>query len=341
MSQPIEVAKDGTITVPSFKLPLSAALSGEAAAFLANALQASGGINLANLDTLESEAAYQAAVDAFRAGLNKMFAEPLAAELLDAFPVEREQHCLGGVQVEEFRPVGAWDKERVLINLHGGAFYSGAVHVARIESIPMANLGRFRVISVDYRQGYEHKYPAASEDVAAVYEALLGSYAPEQIGIYGGSAGGTLTLQATAWILKQDLPAPGAIGVFGSGASGSGDGSYFAAIGSAQVPPTPSVRGSRYGYLSEADPNDPLLNINAAVTAFRAKFPPCLLITGTRAFDLSPAIATHRAFCQAGVDASLHVFDGLGHCFYYNARLPEAADAYQTMVRFFQSRLAK
>jgi acetyl esterase/lipase len=42
---------------------------------------------------------------------------------------------------------------------------------------------------------------------------------------------------------------------------------------------------------------------------------------------------------QAGVDASLHVFDGLGHCFYYDATAPEGADAYQTMIRFFTKHL--
>ena len=72
---------------------------------------------------------------------------------------------------------------------------------------------------------------------------------------------------------------------------------------------------------------------------FRAKFPPTLLITGTRAFDMSPAIATHRALVQADVDASLHVFDGLAHCFYYEATSPEGADANQTIVRFFKRHL--
>jgi monoterpene epsilon-lactone hydrolase len=272
-----------------------------------------------------------------------MFARPLAEKLLAAFPVDIRPGRIGGVPVEEFTPQGERDADRVLINLHGGAFYSGAVHVARIESIPMCSRSRMRVVSVDYRQGYEHKHPAASEDVMAVYAELLKTYPAPHIGIYGGSAGGALTLQAVAMILAEGLPAPGAIGVFGAGAGGSGDGNYFAAIGTAQPPPVDvfgAIRGSKFGYLSEARRDDPLVNLLHAEESFRARFPPCLLITATRAFDLSPAIATHRALCQAGADASLHVFDGLGHCFYYDATLPEGADAYQTMVRFFRQRLA-
>lgn len=94
------------------------------------------------------------------------------------------------------------------------------------------------------------------------------------------------------------------------------------------------------GYFSEASEDDPLVNPIVAPEAFRARFPPTLLITGTRAFDMSRAIATHRALVQAGVEASLHVFDGQGHCFYYAASSPEGADANQTMVRFFRRHLA-
>jgi acetyl esterase/lipase len=207
----------------------------------------------------------------------------------------------------------------------------------------MANLGKFRVVSVNYRQGYEHKFPAASEDVAAVYAALLKSYAPGRIGIYGGSAGGVLTAQATAWILEHGLPAPGAIGIFGAGTGGHGDSDYFAAVGVGQSPPQrilESLTSGSVGYFSRASDDDHLVNPIVAPEAFRAKFPPTLLVTGTRAFDMSPAIATHRALVQAGVDAQLHVFDGVGHCFYYDAAAPEGADAYRTIIRFFRKHLS-
>ena len=341
---PITIDADGTITVPSFRLPLSTALSPEASAYMAQLLGARPSAEFVNFKAIQSEAAFRAAVDAFRAALDEGVAEPLAQELLAAFPVDMKPARIGGVAVEEFMRQGERDDDRVLINLHGGAFYSGATYVGRIESIPLCHLGRLRVISVDYRQGYEHKYPAASEDVMAVYEALLRSYPPSSIGIYGGSAGGIVTLQATAWILAHGLPAPGAIGVFGAGAFASGDGSYFAAIGSAQHPPMnpiPSLRIGKFGYFSDARFDDPLLDPTIAEEAFRAKFPPSLLITGTRAFDLSPALATHRALSQAGAEASLHVFDGLGHCFYYQAGLPEGRDAYRTMVRFFRKHLGR
>jgi epsilon-lactone hydrolase len=338
------VSTDGTISVPSFSLPLSAALSLQGAESQTRALtNAAGGLGLANFDLLDSEEDYRTTVNVFRARLDTKFAKPLADKLLAQYPVEIKPGRMGGVAVEEFARAGEHDKDRVLINLHGGAFYSGAHYVARVEAIPVAHIGGVRVVSVDYRQGYEHRFPAATEDVVAVFAELLKSYPADRIGIYGSSAGGILTLQTTASILDRGMPAPGGIGVFSSGGDAAGDGDYFSAIGTAQRPPISvmSLRGSKFGYFANADPGDRLVNPILADRDFRAKFPPCLLITGTRAFDLSPAIATHRALRQAGVEADLHVFDGVGHCFYYHTTTPESLDAYETVACFFRKHLSK
>ena len=302
-------------------------------------------ISLPTPDGIESEDDFRAYVNQFRAAIDNQYIVPLSERLAQAFPVKVRHGKISGVPVEEFSPLEGNSDKRVLINLHGGGFFSGAVTVGRVESIPMAYLGKFRVISVDYRQGYEHTYPAASEDVEAVYRELLRDYASANIGIYGGSAGGMLTAQAIAWIIEKGLPAPGVAGVFSSGAgSGGGDGTFFSRIGTAEPPLQAEFarsfsRSTRFGYFSSVMPRDYLANPVDAPVELLSKFPPTLLITATRAFDLSPAIAFHRALSRAGAEASLHVFDGLGHCFYYNAFLPEADDAYHSVIRFFEERL--
>lgn len=337
----LETTSLGAIAVPPFTLPLSAALSPAAAKAQAAALQQ---VNmLPNFAAAEDEAQFRAMVDLFRAGLNEGFLKPTLARMAAEFRVQMQGDILGGVSVEEFTPLSGLDEERVLINLHGGLFISGAVLGGRLEAFPIAHFGKFRVISVDYRQGYEHRYPAASQDVEAVYRALLQRYPAERIGIYGSSAGGVLTAQATAWLLNQGLPAPGAIGILGAGTGGLGDSAYFAAIGSGRQPAMPlmgDLNEMKYGYFAGADPQDKCVRLQAAPVEFRAKFPPSLFVTGTRAFDLSPTISTHRALCQAGVQAELHVFDGLGHCFFADPWLPESADVNATIIRFFRKYLS-
>jgi acetyl esterase/lipase len=341
-SYELEVDPDGTIHVPAFSLPPSAALSAHSRATIAAQMARQPRARIPTAEMCASEEEFKALVDTFRTELDASFSQ-LTPRLLADFPATITPGTIAGVPVEEFAPEGGADPERVLINLHGGAFCSGAVHIGRIESIPLVHRGDFRIVSVNYRQGYEHKFPAASEDICAVYGALLKDYAPSQIGIYGGSAGGVLTSQATAWILKHGLPAPGAIGIFGAGTGGQGDAAWFGAIGMAARPPLPLLKKlakSDIGYFGPASDDDPMVDPNKSPELL-AQYPPTLLITGTRAFDMSPAIITHRALQRAGVDAQLHVFDGLGHCFYYDAQSPEGQDAYETMVRFFRKHLGK
>jgi monoterpene epsilon-lactone hydrolase len=70
-----------------------------------------------------------------------------------------------------------------------------------------------------------------------------------------------------------------------------------------------------------------------------AKFPPTLIITGTRAFDMSPAVYTHSQLVKAGVPGDLIVGEGLGHCYMYTPSLPESQDAYRAIVKFFKTNL--
>jgi acetyl esterase/lipase len=73
--------------------------------------------------------------------------------------------------------------------------------------------------------------------------------------------------------------------------------------------------------------------------AVLAKFPPMLVVTGTRDFAMSSAVNFHSKLVAAGVDARLHVWEGGRHAFFYDARVPEAQQAYAVMARFFTDHL--
>jgi acetyl esterase/lipase len=339
---PVAVA-DGSIEVPAFRLPLSAALSETARQYQISRTKGSGAPPIPIPRYFDTEEAYAANVVAFREGLDLGLAKPWAEAILAKYPVGIESAEIGGVPVEIFTPAGGGVSDQIMINLHGGGFCSGAIHIGRVESIPVSYLGGWKVVSINYRQGFEHKFPAACEDVAAVYKELLKTYPPERIGLYGASAGGMLTGQAVAWFIEHGIPVPGAAGIFAAGGGQAGDADYFGAIATGTLPPSPligDIIGADIGYFSDVASDSYLVNPDLAPEEFRAKFPPTLLITGTRAFDLSPAIGTHRALVRAGVDASLHVFDGHGHSFFYLVDLPEAQDAYATIIRFFRWHLA-
>ena len=265
------------------------------------------------------------------------------------YPVDTVATTLGGVRAKVITPKGGIpirNQHRVLMSLHGGGFLTGAGTLSLLESIPAASLGRIKVVAIDYRQGPEHRFPAATEDVAAVYRELLRSYPARNIGIYGCSAGGVLTGEVVAWIEKKGGSLPGAIGIFCASAAGwnGGDsGSLADALNGEPVsaqygsPPHPSIDNAVY--FREADFSDPLVEPIRS-NAVLARFPPTLIITSTRDIALSPAVYTHTQLVKLGVDAQLHVWEAMVHGFFgIHPELPESREAWDVIVKFFDSRL--
>lgn len=66
------------------------------------------------------------------------------------YPVTIGPKTIGGARTEVIAPQGAppRNRERVLINLHGGGFIWGERNGARSESIPIAVVGKITVITV-------------------------------------------------------------------------------------------------------------------------------------------------------------------------------------------------
>jgi acetyl esterase/lipase len=69
------------------------------------------------------------------------------------------------------------------------------------------------------------------------------------------------------------------------------------------------------------------------------KFPPTILVTGTRDFAMSSVVFLHSRLVANAVDARLHVWEGGRHAFFYDQRIPEAREVYAVMGAFFTARL--
>ena len=277
-------------------------------------------------------------VEKRRAILDEHYFGPRIDEARGLYPITEMIAEIDGVYCERFAPaegIPTHNQDRILINLHGGGFAMGARTEGRLESIPVASTAKMQVISIDYRQGPEHRFPAASEDVATVYRHLLKSYQPQNIGIFGTSAGGILTAQSIAWFLDQGLPLPGAAGIFCAGAGLPGKGDSMAISRKYGVG---AGTGIKFAYMQGADFSSPLA-APLKHPSVMAQFPPTLLITSSRDFCFTDAIVTHRALIRENVETDLHVFEGVGHYFYGNTGLPEARDAFKTTANFFSRHL--
>ena len=180
----VQIDDDGTVHAPAMTVPPSSFLSPEGKAYLAQ-----------HLKDMQNPAAV-----AQRDGV-PVFMQGYLARQKALFPVVRQDTTIAGVHAYVYTPrsgVSPRNRRRVLINLHGGGFSGCFPGCAELESMPVAAPARIEVVSLDYREGPKYRFPAASEDVAAVYRQLLKRYPAKNIGIYGCSAGGMLTAMSVA-----------------------------------------------------------------------------------------------------------------------------------------------
>jgi epsilon-lactone hydrolase len=260
-------------------------------------------------------------------------------EYRSAYPVYIDTSAtIAGVPVSVVTPlvIPANKANRVLINLHGGGFTSDSGSLT--ESIPIANLTQAKVVSVLYRLAPEHPFPAAVEDVVAVYRELLKTFAPQNIAIYGSSAGAVLTPEVAVQIKQLGLPLPDALGIFSGGGDFTRTGDSQSIFGVHGLSGQPDIRPKGVQwlavYVGSADPQNPVLS---PFFADLHGMPPTLFVTSTRDMLLSDTTILHRAFLRAGVDARLVVFEGLNHCFWYDPNLPESREANSIMANFFDA----
>ena len=329
-----------SLSVPVFELPISNYLGTETRQAQSDYMQ-----DLTELGqrTAEScppmEGASIESIPAIRQQQAEVFyTSVLYKKLVNRYKVIISPETIGGVYTEVFTPeegISPQNQQRVLINFHGGSFTSGSRTASHQESIPIAAVGNIKVVSVDYRMGPENRFPAASDDALAVYRELLKDYKPECIGVYGCSAGAMLSAQLIARLLQEKLPLPAAISMSCWSAHDiDGDSNHTVA---AQMGMPPYVL-SNMAYFEGVDKNDPLV-IPGSSDAVLAEFPPSLLMTASRDFLMSTVIHTHSKLVNLGVEAQLHVWDGLDHAFVLNPDFTESRESYELMVKFFDCHL--
>lgn len=323
------IIEKGVVDLGKIKLPVPDTVSPEAQAFLAGnpwGEAPDSDEHIPMWHTREATAAAFAMLDQFA---------------LSIWPCDIEEALIAGVRCHRVCKQGAPEalKSKVMINLHGGGFVIGSGALG--EAIPIAGETGVEVVAVDYRLAPEHPYPAAVDDVVAVYRALLGSHAPKDIVIYGTSAGGFLTAMTVMRLKKEGLPLPACCGVFtgGGDVAALGDtfnyltlGGFYGLVGL----PLSDPMCERAVFLGAADTSDPLV---APIKGDLSDFPPTLLVSGTRDAVLSSSAMFHRALHKAGRDAELYVFEAMPHAHWYNFQLPEAREAIEIMARFFEKHL--
>ena len=271
-------------------------------------------------------------------------ASPNVGPMAERLHVTIEPSTIGGVKVYILTPANIPDgnRNRLLVHVHGGCYVLNPHLSALPEALMMAGFGHIKTIAVDYRMPPEAYYPAALDDAMTVYRAATAMVPPQNVGVFGSSAGGALTLEMMLRAKAAGLPMPGAIapGTPMSDVTKQGDSFQTnALVDNVLVSPDGFCDAATRFYANGHDFTDPMLS---PVYGDVHGFPPTILTTGTRDLLLSNTVRMHRALRQAGVEAALQVFEGQSHAqFYRDDRIPEVQDAFAEITGFFDKHLGK
>ncbi|MGI4745679.1 MAG: alpha/beta hydrolase fold domain-containing protein [Janthinobacterium lividum] len=265
-------------------------------------------------------------------------------DMMQRMNVRIEHSIIDGVRVYTVTPneIAPENRNRVLIHEHGGCYVLFPGEAGATEAIMMAGFGHIKVIMPDYRMPPEAYFPAPIDDSITLYTSLLKTMSPKNIGIFGTSAGGALTLEIVLRAKQLGLPLPGAIGVGTpmSDATMVGDSFYTnKLVDNVLVSPTGFCQAATVVYAKGHDLKDPLLS---PIHGDMHGFPPAILTTGTRDLLLSNTVRVHRALHRAGVEADLEVYEGMSHAQYqFDDRVPEAKEAFTEIAAFFDRHLGR
>ncbi len=280
---------------------------------------------------------------AFPAGSDVGEQRRLLRDLLSAQPLPADVTVtaaeLGGVPTAEITVDGI-EARHVVLYFHGGVYVMGEAALAADLASQIGRRTQARVISVEYRLGPEHPYPAAVDDALAAYEALLeDGTSPSDIAFAGESAGGGLAIATLVNARDHGLPLPAAAFVMSPYADLTLAGTTMESKREADPLLSPQALHARVTDYTAG--HDPALALISPLFADLSGLPPLVIQAGTHEVLLDDAIRLARGAAAADVEVTLDITPGVPHVFQaYYPILDEAAAALDRAGQLLSAHLA-
>jgi epsilon-lactone hydrolase len=247
-----------------------------------------------------------------------------------------------GLAAEWIHPAGSADlpgpKDKAIFYTHGGGYVSGNCEDHRMHVAKFVRDAGVGALLYDYRLAPEHPFPAAMEDTLTAYRWLLEQgVRPENLLIAGESAGGGLCLASLLAIRDEGLPLPAAGVALSPWTDLKCSGSSYRTNAMRDISTLGSwdVWGSYY--VGENDPGMPWIS---PLYGDLHGLPPVMIQVGDHEILLDDALRFAEKARAAGVEVSLHVWEGMVHCFPLLAPLfPEATQAWEETIAYIQKKL--
>jgi epsilon-lactone hydrolase len=267
----------------------------------------------------------------------------LLRELLSAQPLPADVTVtaaeLGGVPTAEISVDGI-EPRHVVLYFHAGVYVMGDAFLVADLASQVGRRTDAKVISVGYRLGPEHPYPAAVDDALAAYEALLqDGIAPADIAFAGESAGGGLAVATLVNARDHGLPLPTAAFVMSPYADLTLAGASMETRRAAD--PLLSREALQARVPDYTAGQDAALGLISPVFADLSGLPPLIIQAGGHEVLLDDAVRLAQQAITADVEVSLDITPGMPHVFQaYYPILDEAAAALDRAGQLLSAHLA-
>ena len=219
----------------------------------------------------------------------------------------------------------------VILLVHGGGFTAGSPRTHRRFAAQLAQATGARVLVPDYALAPEVPFPAALDDIVAVYAALAeqGTEA-EDVVFNGDSAGGGHALAALLKLRELGAPMPRGAVLLSPWADLTLSGaSYTEKAHHPNASRAELERGAR-AYAPVERHREPLIS---PLFADLSGLPPLLIQAGELEVFVDDAVGLAQRAQAAGGAARLTIAAGLWHV-YQHYDCPEARDAIEEIARF-------
>ncbi|MFN3713348.1 MAG: alpha/beta hydrolase [Alcanivoracaceae bacterium] len=260
-----------------------------------------------------------------------------------ALPVHPDVHIapadVGGVPGEWLITGREVLSGRVVLYLHGGAYFFGSPRSHRSVTWRLSRACRAKVLALDYRQPPDWHYPAPLVDAVSAYRALLEQgYKPQNIVIAGDSAGGNLTLVTLLALRDQGLPLPAAGVLISPWADMTCSGDTLAR--NADIEPMIPINVLRFVSASYSRGEDPAAPMLSPIHADLTGLPPLMIQVSSSEVLLSDAERVARRALECGVPCRYQVWEGMIHVFQALAGwVPEASLAVRELGAFVDEQI--
>lgn len=202
--------------------------------------------------------------------------------------------------------------DRVLLWLHGGAFFLGSSASYRDYAARSSAASGISVLVPDYRLVPEHRFPAAASDALAALDWLEArGFAPDRIIIGGDSAGANLAVNVVQARLDAKRAVPAGVWLLSpyldlthSGGTCASRAARDPFVRIATMPATAAA------YLGDVDPADPRAS---PLFGTVAGFPPTLIQIGSEEVLVDDAVRFADRLRGAGCEIAYQEWAGMIH----------------------------